>query len=570
MSANRIDPTSYADWIVVGWSGFAIVCLYLVDLFCWYYKKNSIVSVKNRPLLFVTSIFGTIHIVGTLIANDHIEALREIRAFNCPLWTFWIQHVLGTAPWVAVQVCRLLIYANIYNIINFPRWRKTWLFGISFSLIIAPTLALSSLVTAFKGSVYNAEVGTCVTSSLWKNILICWMACLLILLYLVVRKIGVQIRNEYLNDYRKMTDILVIGTACFVAYGIINLYFGFGHSQWRSIATALIGFIHVFSKVRLTFGALWSSFRYGGRYNDLMAMELQPVRHQMEQISHLSDLEVDSLLWTEFKAYCASQVEYDSERMGLYQFKRGVQAEKPARTVEYIEMLERWNSHSLLHQYGKDAEYYTIIDFCVKNTSFVLPDDLVQIYVSADARNNGGFLHAMDESEFIPLVSEFTHVGRETFRPLEDFYKKLIAHIFFQDFYENELEAILDAHWRECNKNSVYSRLQCEGLVAASTKQSTMPMRIRYPQEAPSAAAEDDDDVSTRNVSYQIALIRPEMIPPETPADATDSEEEDAIDSERQRKIDLEDQQWLENIKKWGSHTKDDEPFESLRETHSE
>ncbi len=501
MGPNAIDPTGPADWAVVGWSGACILGLLLVDLACYYYKRNSIVSIKNLPLLSVTTLFGTIHILATLVSNDHIEELREIRAFNCPLWTFWLQHVFGTAPWVAVQICRLLIYANVYNVLQFPRWRRLWLFFVSFSLIVAPALAISSFVTGFRGSNYDSQLGTCVTSGLWKSILFGWVAALILCLLIVVRKLGRRIRSDYVDDYDKMINILIVGIVCFSLYSFINVHYGFASSPFRSVATGLIGFIHLFTKIHLTWGALWASFRTDGAYSNDFIQEMNPVQAKLKDYQSGNRLDSDRIIWGHFKAYVCRQTSYTTgqRNLGLYEFKKGVQAEAPARTIECIEMLEEWNSKPLAHEYKKDGLYETIVDFCVRNTSWTLPPVLLDAYISPEEetrRNHyGGFLHAMDDDGFMPIVEPIRLLGRETFAPLEVFYKKLIEHVFLSDFIHDELEDILDRQFKEVNPDSVYVHLQENGLLPTPSARSTykQPMRLdpnrRYPPQEPDDGA---------------------------------------------------------------------------------
>ena len=215
----------------------------------------SVANPQNVRLLFLSSIFASVHIVSTLVANDHIELFRPVRHAICPLWNVWLQLVLGVAPWFVILAWRWILLGRAYGLLK----RRAIAWGSCLGIVL-PIFFLAVAITASGGGRYNSTVGTCITLVGWKIGILFWVivatTILLAIAFTVSRGISIEsARRGYssdpINEHGPIRDIVIVGVAILVAYACINFLGLFSFSIWRSLATSLVPSLHLFSKLRI-------------------------------------------------------------------------------------------------------------------------------------------------------------------------------------------------------------------------------------------------------------------------------------------------------------------------------
>lgn len=279
------DPGSAFDWFSLAVTIFSLFLLICGS--CYVYIKR-----RGRKLMKVGSfniasmtLFGIIHMIATLICNDHFKEFVELTEKNCVLWTYWMQYFFGLFAWVTVFFMRLLHFADRFTSTDLRiKLTKKIILGLTLFL---PIFILCVSISAENGSTFSSDIRQCTSGWQWKVALIVITGFSAIILMSFVRFLNDKIPNEHINEYKTVIDITMVGGAVLLIDGFFHFSSLNLHSYGRMVITCSVAFFHSFWFCRLLGYKIWVVFTDN-------AIVLQMFNHSY-QILDPSDVNMDDI-----------------------------------------------------------------------------------------------------------------------------------------------------------------------------------------------------------------------------------------------------------------------------------
>lgn len=428
---NTIDNTFIYDWVALGCVCFTISSIVSCQLFYICNRKRSSVAIKNVKALILFGFISIIHLISVFVSNDHLEEVRPIRYINCPLWNIWLQNVLGLGPWITILIYRLIVYARAFSVVK-KTTKLTWIYS---SLIMIPIIVISILITIFNGDRIDEDSQTCHTTLLWKGIMWIWIIYVCVLVYVVIKRYGQSIANNYANEYRELIEILFAGIVLFLIYVFVNIAFGFHSSLWRSVATLSICLLHLIGNLRICIPVIYRLITQGSTYDHIVDASFRTAHvASPDEYRRLRDLRMDERLWSCFKIYVLKHSIDEKKLPQGYQVKSsGVLT--TGFLIDALEAFDKW--------YKGFDEKLTV------QTNLYKYDDIVTKYVIDTPLVTPEFIE--NEYRLLPnyVFSDSTSIDdfqleSNVFNALENWYSSLVEKLYFQSFKDTQMKSVLD------------------------------------------------------------------------------------------------------------------------------
>ena len=315
---NEPDPTADADWVTFYFVLFGCSYLIIGLSILWIKHRSHYAPLKTLHPTKLTwlVLFGIVHIIGTFVANDHFAIFIPLLKFNCELWTFWIQYLLGLNAWFIAFILRILecgyVFNNKFELIRtnlIAQNRINW--GVKIGLTL-PVLVICIGISATHASQFSDHTEECTTGQMWSISLVFWLIyCILVLVVLTV-----YVKNGFYSQYlNEVTPLIHIVILCIVIV-IIDSYIHFAKlyilSVGRSVSTASIVFLHIFCFTRLVGFKLWKAMKNDKIYIELFTTSVK-IYEENEDDQNRVILEDDQEVLRSFLNYCDKQRDVKQE-----------------------------------------------------------------------------------------------------------------------------------------------------------------------------------------------------------------------------------------------------------------
>ncbi len=320
---NPVQPTGLPDWIALCYISTATVAI-LISIIIMLIRggKYAPLRAKDVPKIIVMGIFGLIHIWFAFMTNEHFEFLTRLQRFQCSVFSFWLQYLLGLNMWFIVLVLRLETYIWIFSerTKNVTKLKFRVVQLITTLALTIPLIGLCIIVSSTNGSIWDEGKRQCTTDILYKFILLGWIVAEMILLITIFFMMKKILTSNYYKEYEPLGNIILLGITIIIVNGFIVVFGGLSYSIGRAIATILIGTLHVFTLFRLAGYTLWKATicdnRYATRFITSQKNALVGV-YRMEDI--IDDPENGEII-DDFLKYCNQQKDFsytDPNREGV-------------------------------------------------------------------------------------------------------------------------------------------------------------------------------------------------------------------------------------------------------------
>ncbi len=319
-----LRSTGLPDWIAFGYVCFVSTILFTCVLLMITRRKYAPLRAKDLSKLIAMTIFGTIHIWGAFVTNDHFEYLRNIQRPECSLFSFWIQYFLGLNLWLIVLILRLKTYMWVFydtdnhsNPVHFICWQV-----ITTAVLALPILLICLVTTLQNGVTWEPIHGHCVTHLPYKILLLAWIAFgLITMIYFHVR-IRRKLTTDYYREYEPLGNIVQAGIVVVVFNGLIIFFGGLTFPIGRTIATCLVASLHLFALFRF---AGYEMFKAAICDNAYESKFMHNQRILITKGVTIKDLMGDEQIIEDFLCYCSSKPpmlfkigETDKELIAIY------------------------------------------------------------------------------------------------------------------------------------------------------------------------------------------------------------------------------------------------------------
>ncbi len=249
--SQKIDPTSWLDWIVLIYGIF--VTLFLVSSVIIIIVKRNYAPIKitNVRLLIIMEIAGILHIWAALVTHEHFIWLAELEHKNCMFWNYWLQFFFGLFPWIFSTFIRLLTYASIFSIClnetgvaRIKRYKWLSIFIIGFPLLLI--LSLSSMNNAVS---FDTNTGKCTSTLELKIALLFWVTVLGLILIITLYLANSSLSEDPFGEFSPLKKVIFFGIVV-IFFNAIIIMSNFLHNTFlRSIATANVISLYFFSTI---------------------------------------------------------------------------------------------------------------------------------------------------------------------------------------------------------------------------------------------------------------------------------------------------------------------------------
>ena len=304
------DETELIDWITL--VTCIVGCLYLIGgliaLKITLNRKYTPIKSTNLPKLQWMTVFGIIHIFGTLIANDHFHFFAILLAFDCSFITYWVQYYLGLNAWFLVLILRILSCSYIFN--NKLAWINETP-GLSRKVNVIVTLLLTIPVgglclgiTLTHASVFDYHIVQCYTEAYWRYAMLGWIVCCILSLVALTLYLKDGVKVLYINEFRPLLHIIIFCVMITILDAYIHFSTLYMMAIGRSVMTMSIVALHVFTFTRLIGYRLWMAITNNQSYKDMFMNSYRVV--DLTTIE-LSDLEAIATIRRKFLDYCEKQ-----------------------------------------------------------------------------------------------------------------------------------------------------------------------------------------------------------------------------------------------------------------------
>lgn len=304
---NPVQPTGIADWIALGYISivsFAMVFSIIVMLLRG--RKYAPLRVKDVPKMIVMAIFGLIHIWFAFMTNEHFPLLNQLQRMECSVFSFWLQYLLGLNMWFVVLILRLETYIWIFS----ERIRdvtKNQFRATKFMTSIVLTIPLATLfivLSSTNGSTWDEESSRCTTALPYKLILLGWIIFEMILLITFFFTLKGILTANYYKEYESLGNIILLGITIIIINGFIVFFGGLSYSIGRSVATILIGTLHIFSLLRIAGLNIWRAATCDKKHARAF---LENQQHALVGVKHVEEIKDDDEIINDFLNYCRGQ-----------------------------------------------------------------------------------------------------------------------------------------------------------------------------------------------------------------------------------------------------------------------
>ncbi len=249
-----VEPTLIWDYIVLG--GALFFTIYGIIIIIILTKNRNAylpLKTKNVPNLVIIIVAGIMHVWGTFLANDHIEAFRYIKHIDCTLWSYVLQYALGLNIWFSAILYRCTSYGLLFGSMKpgncfANRDKIRILLMVALSL---PICTICLLVFILNGSVYSEEMGTCMSKKIWKGAVLLWIVMGLIVLALFTLFVRNRVTDKFYDESKIMKGIAKWSILIITFNAAISFSEFINFSLGRSFFTLNIIFLHFYADSRM-------------------------------------------------------------------------------------------------------------------------------------------------------------------------------------------------------------------------------------------------------------------------------------------------------------------------------
>lgn len=343
------EPTGPLDWFTLAWIIFCVLVMLVVSFLV---KKRQEIfyplrSITNGEIVTIV-LCGTIDMFAIFVADEQLDNLRDVRHWNCALWSYWLQYPFGIAP-LFVLIMRRMIY-TCYNFHHGCRYmsmvRKKLLHNWAVFLILAPILVLCIWITGSGATYVDQDKQTCTTEITEKILLCLWVficGTSSMIMCVILQK---GIPKRFLDEWIIVKRLVIAMGLIFLFNLSINITGLLRYSLWRSMFTLSRSFLYLFCLFLLAGKNLYLSFKKDEEYAQYI---INSYIGRNISIWSIEELSKSHRLMREFLKYCNERalVKYVQTTEDGKTYQRELNPRNMAECYQKIlQITTDWSSHT--------------------------------------------------------------------------------------------------------------------------------------------------------------------------------------------------------------------------------
>ncbi len=307
---NR-EPTGFLDWLSFGFALVFCCALGLSSTLLLFYRRYVPLKAKNIGNLLIVIYAGIFHIIGTFIANEHLEFIKKINYTSCILGTVFVQYALGLGPWFAAIIYRCMSYGFIFKNEKTEKtendnFKRILYIDSLITITYCPILIICLISWLIGGIQFNYTLQTCTTHESWKIVILVWISINILVLLTLIPIIKRLVDNTFLNEGKSL--LIIIGSG-FIALCICG-YFVFTDSLNYRVSRCIFLFViillHMIVFIQLIAPSIYRASVYDVNYLIRFGKSISP-ENDIAMIKSLNDIEQIDLMWADFLDWCSKK-----------------------------------------------------------------------------------------------------------------------------------------------------------------------------------------------------------------------------------------------------------------------
>lgn len=340
------------------------------------YRKYSVLKAKDIPNLILMVIASIIHIWSTFIVNEHSEPFKTLHNKNCILWTYVFQFSLGLGLWISCLFYRIAKFGNLFQYEERKKRLIKFLGDILACLGIIPILFITMCVWFSDGCYYDPIKNTCKTTTFWEITTACWLGCIYWILVVCVITIIRRIENNFLNESRQLTSIIILSLIVMCVNCTI-VFMGYLDNVWgRNAFTILVCLLDVFAIMSISGKTLLAAIRqdveFLAKYKSSLIPSLLP-----EKFKSIEDVLNNEELYFDFIQYCRETAIREQKTLDIiengkeeYTGEDPLDCNKIVNIIACLLAIDQYKTEVLCNKSEQTILYEAILKRLNKNDSY--------------------------------------------------------------------------------------------------------------------------------------------------------------------------------------------------------
>ncbi len=376
MSIIEREATGTLDWIVFTIALICCVLLFISFSLLIFYKRYAPLKAKNVANLSAIILSGILHIIGTLIANEHLEAVRIVNYQSCILGSVFIQYALGLGVWFAAVIYRCMTFGMVFNTrIDYKNMDSKLLYvDAAVAFLYFPIMIICLMSWLLGGIVFDDTLDTCTTTDTWKICIMLWIVVNMFILIALIPMILNGIKNKFFNEKRSL--IIIIGSGfvalCFCGYFVFTDSLNYRVPRCIFLFTVVL--LHVIVFFQLIVPSLYRASVYDINHLQKFGKSINP-EYDIRKLTELKDIKLNEMLWADFLAQCVLKQELPRTTL----LDHGIIGKfVPKRAVDFLFHTQYYRISFQMKLSTIDETHEKIMDNFIRsnNTGICLPDSI--------------------------------------------------------------------------------------------------------------------------------------------------------------------------------------------------